>query len=125
MKKRILAALSALSLFGASAEGQDSADPIIIPTHNWSSQIAMSHTVGQLFMNLGFNVEYVETDFGTVGSFSRHIDGGTAIHGLIAQGIAATVSIDIIVTCTSKSGEATQLAKNLQEGSSSSTKTEK
>ena len=62
MKKRILAALSALSLFGASAEAQDSADPIIIPTHNWSSQIAMSHTVGQLFMNLGFNVEYVETD---------------------------------------------------------------
>ena len=40
----------------------DSEDPIIIPTHNWSSQIVMSHVVGQIFEDMGLNVEYVSTD---------------------------------------------------------------
>ena len=40
-----------------------SSDPIIIPVHNWSSQIAMSHAVGQMLTNeLGCNVKYVTTD---------------------------------------------------------------
>ncbi|MGB0507839.1 MAG: ABC transporter substrate-binding protein [Pikeienuella sp.] len=62
MKKPFLGMLCAASLFGASATAQDSQEPIIIPTHNWSSQISMSHTVGRLFTTLGLNVEYVETD---------------------------------------------------------------
>lgn len=41
---------------------EDSSDPIIIPTHNWSSQIVMSHVVGQIFEEAGNNVEYVSTD---------------------------------------------------------------
>lgn len=41
---------------------EDSSDPIIIPTHNWSSQIVMSHVVGQMFEEMGNNVEYVSTD---------------------------------------------------------------
>ena len=40
----------------------DSEDPIIIPTHNWSSQIVMSNVVGQLFEKMDLNVEYVSTD---------------------------------------------------------------
>ncbi|WP_093256497.1 ABC transporter substrate-binding protein [Rubrimonas cliftonensis] len=40
----------------------DSPDPIVIPTHNWSSQIVMSHVVGQLMERLGANVEFVSTD---------------------------------------------------------------
>jgi len=40
----------------------DVRDPIIIPTHNWSSQIVVSHVVGQLFEKMGYTVEFVSTD---------------------------------------------------------------
>ena len=40
----------------------DSSDPIIIPLHNWNSQIVMSNVVGQIFEEMGNNVEYVSTD---------------------------------------------------------------
>ena len=46
----------------AALQAEDSSDPIVIPTHNWSSQIVMSHVVGQLMEKLGNNVEYVSTD---------------------------------------------------------------
>ena len=45
-----------------SAMAMDSSDPIIIPIHNWSSQIVMSHVVGQIFEGMGNNVEFVTTD---------------------------------------------------------------
>lgn len=53
-------ALCAFVAGGAFAE--DSSDPIIIPTHNWSSQIVMSNVVGQIFESIGKSVEYVSTD---------------------------------------------------------------
>jgi glycine betaine/proline transport system substrate-binding protein len=40
----------------------DIQDEIIIPTHNWSSQIVMSKVVGQLFEKLGYRVKYLSTD---------------------------------------------------------------
>ena len=40
----------------------DSEDPIVIPIHNWSSQIVMSNVVGQIFEEMDLNVEYVTTD---------------------------------------------------------------
>ena len=49
-------------VMSAPAFAEDSKDPIIIPTHNWSSQIVMSHVVGQIFESIGDNVEYVSTD---------------------------------------------------------------
>jgi glycine betaine/proline transport system substrate-binding protein len=52
----------ALAFAPASALAADSSDPIVIPTHNWSSQIVMSHVVGQIFEKMGNNVEYVSTD---------------------------------------------------------------
>ena len=56
-------ALVAVSVFGtAGALAQESDDPIIIPTHNWNSQIVMSHVVGKLFEKVGYNVEYTPTD---------------------------------------------------------------
>ena len=36
----------------------DVGDPIIIPTHDWSSQIVMSNVVGQLLEKLGYEVIY-------------------------------------------------------------------
>lgn len=46
----------------ATAQDCGSDDAIIIPTHNWSSQIVMSHVVGQLLEKIGCNVEYTPTD---------------------------------------------------------------
>jgi len=63
MKKIVsVAASGLLAALPATAFAQDSSDPIIIPTHNWSSQIVMSHVVGNLFESMGNNVEYVSTD---------------------------------------------------------------
>ena len=55
-------AAGALAALPAGAMAADSSDPIIIPIHNWSSQIVMSHVVGQIFESMGNNVEFVTTD---------------------------------------------------------------
>lgn len=62
--KSVLAAPLMGAVMGLSvpAIAADSSDPIIIPTHNWSSQIVMSNVVGKIFENIGNNVEYVSTD---------------------------------------------------------------
>ena len=46
----------------SAAQAADSEDPIVIPVHNWNSQIVMSNVVGQIFEEMGNNVEYVSTD---------------------------------------------------------------
>ncbi|MEM7179147.1 MAG: ABC transporter substrate-binding protein, partial [Pseudomonadota bacterium] len=61
MRKYLIAGVAAGAL-AAPAMAADSSDPIIIPTHNWSSQIVMSNVVGQIFEGMGNNVEYVSTD---------------------------------------------------------------
>ena len=45
-----------------AAKDCGSKDPIVIPAHNWSSQIVMSLVVGQLFEKLGCKVKYIYTD---------------------------------------------------------------
>lgn len=40
-------------------------EPIKIATHNWSSQIVMSHVLGNIFESLGYNVEYVPSEVQT------------------------------------------------------------
>lgn len=56
----------ALSAVLASVSGQaiakDSAEPIVIPTHNWSSQVVMAYVIGGIFESIGDNVEYVPAD---------------------------------------------------------------
>jgi glycine betaine/proline transport system substrate-binding protein len=55
--------VSAAAIIAAGAAcAEDSSDPIIIPIHNWSSQIVMSNVVGQIFESMGNSVEYVTTD---------------------------------------------------------------
>jgi glycine betaine/proline transport system substrate-binding protein len=62
--KRTTTALTAgvLALLPLAALAEDSTDPIIIPIHNWSSQIVMSNVVGQILESKGASVEYVTTD---------------------------------------------------------------
>jgi glycine betaine/proline transport system substrate-binding protein len=55
----VAALLASTATFAAA---QDSTDPIIIPIHNWSSQIVMSHVVGKIFEAEGNAVEFVTTD---------------------------------------------------------------
>lgn len=53
--------LSLASMSGA-AFAEDSAQPIVIPTHNWSSQVVMAYVIGGMFESMGSNVEYVPAD---------------------------------------------------------------
>lgn len=64
LKSAIMAgAVSAmLSAASAPALAADSSKPIVIPTHNWSSQIVMAYVIGGIFESLGNNVEYKPAD---------------------------------------------------------------
>ena len=63
MKKLTLTlAATAMMALPLSVSAKDSSDPIVIPVHNWSSQIVMSHVVGQIFESMGNAVEFVTTD---------------------------------------------------------------
>ena len=42
--------------------GKDSSAPIVIPVHNWSSQVVMAHVIGGIFESMGNNVKYVPAD---------------------------------------------------------------
>lgn len=55
-------AAAAIAVVPGVTLAADSDDPIIIPIHNWSSQIVMSHLVGQIYTEMGRNVEFVTTD---------------------------------------------------------------
>ncbi|AHD02279.1 ABC transporter substrate-binding protein [Leisingera methylohalidivorans] len=61
-RQYLLASAAAVMMTAPMAMAEDSPDPIVIPIHNWSSQIVMSHVVGQIFESMGNSVEYVSTD---------------------------------------------------------------
>ena len=66
-KLKTLASLSlALSMilgsFVGVARAADSSKPIVIPTHNWSSQVVMAYVIGGIFESMGNTVEYVPAD---------------------------------------------------------------
>lgn len=61
--RRLLSATAmALLLAPIAAQSQDSSDPIIIATNNWSSQLVMSNVVGQIFEEMGLSAEYITAD---------------------------------------------------------------
>lgn len=62
MKSKIAAAATLGIMLPVGALAQESDEPIVIATHNWSSQIVMSHIVGGLFEELGYTVDYVPAD---------------------------------------------------------------
>jgi len=60
----VFATMLALGLFSfsnAKAEKCGSTDPIIISLHQWTSQIVMSHVVGELFEKIGCKVKYIKS----------------------------------------------------------------
>jgi len=59
----IAAGASAILLSATGvAKAADSTKPIVIPIHNWSSQVVMAHVIGGIFESMGNNVEYVPAD---------------------------------------------------------------
>ena len=51
----------------------DSSEPIVIPTHNWSSQVVMAYVIGGIFESLGDNVEYCSADSQAVYEAIRNV----------------------------------------------------
>ena len=46
----------------STIKAADSSAPIVIPVHNWSSQVVMAYVIGGIFESLGDNVKYVPAD---------------------------------------------------------------
>ncbi len=107
--KTMLYCATALTLFAPAAWAEDSKDPIMIPIHNWSSQIVMSHVVGDVFTEMGDTVEYVSTDSQAVyesirlgdvalelevweGAFGASFDAAVAKGGIHAAGAHSAVT---------------------------------
>ena len=64
-KKSKLAAIAiavGMVVLGFNASAADSKKPIVIPTHNWSSQVVMAYVIGGIFESMGNNVDYVPAD---------------------------------------------------------------
>ena len=59
--KKIISTLSAaviaLVSFTGVSNAADSKKPIVIPTHNWSSQVVMAYVIGGIFESMGNNVK--------------------------------------------------------------------
>ena len=55
--KKIMSFISAIVIsvasFAATSNAADSKKPIVIPTHNWSSQIVMAYVIGGIFESMG------------------------------------------------------------------------
>ena len=92
MKLKTLTLASAMGVMLAPlVNAADSSDPIVIPIHNWSSQIVMSHVVGQIFESMGNNVEFVTTDSQAVyesvrlGDVTLSLKSGKVLLGLLSE----------------------------------------
>ena len=61
---RAAVTIGCLLLFSAAGvtRAADSTSPIVIPIHNWSSQVVMAYVIGGIFESIGDNVEYVSAD---------------------------------------------------------------
>ena len=64
--KTIVLSLSMAFIVASGPALADSRKPIIIPTHNWSSQVVMAYVIGGIFEFIGNNVEYKPADSQTV-----------------------------------------------------------
>ena len=68
--KKITCLLSALVIslvsFAGISNAADSKKPIVIPTHNWSSQIVMAYVIGGIMESMGNNVKYVNADLSLI-----------------------------------------------------------
>ena len=62
LKKLATTGVVSSLVLSASFTHADSKEPIVIPTHNWTSQITMAYVIGGIFESIGDNVSYVPAD---------------------------------------------------------------
>ena len=62
IKIPLVASLLVLASISGASKAADSSQPIVIPIHNWSSQVVMAYVIGGIFESMGNNVEYVPAD---------------------------------------------------------------
>tara|TARA_Y100001934_G_scaffold278041_1_gene378310 strand:+ start:520 stop:1479 length:960 start_codon:yes stop_codon:yes gene_type:complete len=62
IRRLVAGALVAGLSFTGVVQAADSTKPIVIPIHNWSSQVVMAYVIGGIFESMGNNVEYVPAD---------------------------------------------------------------
>jgi len=88
----IVAGAFALALVTVTghAMAKDSSKPIVIPTHNWSSQVVMAYVIGGIFESMGDNVEYKPADSQAVYAFYNAMEKG----GLIDAGTHAATTLE-------------------------------
>ena len=57
--RKIISLISAIIIstvsFTGIANAADSKKPIVIPTHNWNSQVVMAYVIGGIFKSMGNN----------------------------------------------------------------------
>ena len=82
--RKIIAILAAgILALPAAVSAEDSSKPIVIPTHNWSSQVVMAYVIGGIFESMGNNVEYVPAD--TQGVYEAIRNGDVTIYHEVWQ----------------------------------------
>ena len=73
--KKIMSFISVLVIsvasFSAISNAADSKKPIVIPTHNWSSQIVLAYVICGIFDSMGNNLIYITDDSQAVCESSR------------------------------------------------------
>ncbi len=76
LRSALLAGAFSVMLAAAAvpAMAQDSSKPIVIPTHNWSSQVVMAYIIGGIFESIGDTVEYKPADSQAVYEAIRNAD---------------------------------------------------
>jgi glycine betaine/proline transport system substrate-binding protein len=59
--RKIISLISAMIIsvvsFAGISNAADSKKPIVIPTHNWSSQIVMAYVIGGIMEDMGNNAK--------------------------------------------------------------------
>ena len=63
--KKLLSLFYTLVLLAGLSTVAKAADPIRIPVLNWSSQIVMANVMGQVFEEMGYDVELVPAESAT------------------------------------------------------------
>ena len=83
MRRILTASLVSLGLLLAPTFilAKDSSKPIVIPTHNWSSQVVMAYVIGGIFESMGNTVEYVPADTQAVYEAIRNGDVTISLRG--------------------------------------------
>mgnify|MGYP006201777055 CR=1 FL=1 len=110
------AAALSLTLGGMpqAAFAQDSAEPIIIPTHNWSSQVVMAYVIGGIFQSIGDTVEYVPADTQAVYEAIRNGADPAEIQELMEELRAATEDYMQLLAEEAQRNPDSEMAENQQ-----------